>query len=104
MASKAFNKIMAGVEDMRAHINGDTSRGRERKPAIVRKVNVAEIRASLGLSQTEFATGFGVNISTLRNWEQGRRAPEGPALVLLTLIQKDPSHVIKTIWPQKEAR
>jgi putative transcriptional regulator len=54
------------------------------------------------LSQSEFARGFGVSVGTLRNWEQHRRQPEGPARVLLTVIRRNPQPVIDAIWPGKK--
>ena len=51
----------------------------------------------LGLSQTEFAAWFGLSPGTLRNWEQGRRVPEGPARVLLRVIERDPEAVRRAI-------
>jgi putative transcriptional regulator len=59
---------------------------------------VVATRERLGLSQAEFATAFGVSVSTVRNWEQRRRTPEGPALVLLTVIEKAPRTVLRAIW------
>lgn len=41
------------------------------------------IRARLKKSQSEFAAMIGVSVSTLQNWEQERRVPEGPARALL---------------------
>jgi len=59
----------------------------------VPELNVAAIRARSGLSQTAFARIICVAVGTLRGWEQGRRRPEGPARVLLALIEKRPSLV-----------
>lgn len=56
-------------------------------------VDVAAIRASTGLSQSAFARSIGVAKGTLRNWEQGRRRPTGPAQVLLAMIARKPSLV-----------
>jgi putative transcriptional regulator len=44
----------------------------------------------LGTTQAAFAQAIGVSVKTLRNWEQRRREPTGPARVLLTLLQRDP--------------
>jgi putative transcriptional regulator len=52
-----------------------------------------------GLSQEQFAAAFGVSLGTVRNWEQGRRTPDGPARVLLTVIEKSPRTVLRAIWP-----
>jgi putative transcriptional regulator len=101
MSSKAFSAIAEGLGDAIAFAKGDTSKGRVRAPKIL-DVDVAKLRGSLGLSQREFARGFGVKVGTLRNWEQRRRQPEGPARVLLTLIYQDPQHIIGTMWPEKK--
>ena len=55
--------------------------------------DVAAIRAKSGLSQRAFARSIGVAVDTLQGWEQGRRRPEGPARVLLALIDKRPGIV-----------
>jgi transcriptional regulator with XRE-family HTH domain len=44
----------------------------------------------VGSTQDAFAQAIGVSVKTLRNWEQRRREPTGPARVLLTLLQRDP--------------
>jgi putative transcriptional regulator len=55
-------------------------------------IDVAEIRLSAGRGTTQaaFAKALGISVRTLRNWEQGRRRPTGAAVVLLTLVMKDP--------------
>lgn len=90
--TKAFDKIMAGLDDARAYRKG------ERSGFVVHEVEVADpdvvaIRASTGLSQRAFARSIGIPLGTLKNWEQGRRRPEGPARVLLALIARRPSIV-----------
>jgi putative transcriptional regulator len=52
--------------------------------------DIAALRRFVGLSQREFAAGLGISVHTLRNWEQGRRAPEGPALALLRIAARHP--------------
>jgi putative transcriptional regulator len=47
--------------------------------------------------QTEFAAWFGISPGTLRNWEQDRRVPEGPARVLLRVIERDPEAVRRAL-------
>lgn len=100
MGAKAFKKIMAGLEDALAHIKGEPNGVRVHylPPGAV---NVAELRSSLGLSQSEFARGFGVPVRTVQNWEQKRRQPRGAASVLLKIIRADPEHVIRMLWPEK---
>ena len=58
------------------------------KPADIRG-----IREGLGKSQTEFAMMIGVSVATLRDWEQGRRVPDGPAQALLRVAAQNPEAV-----------
>lgn len=53
-------------------------------------IDVKAIRGATRLSQVKFARMFGIKPATLRNWEQGRTTPEGPAIALLTIIKNDP--------------
>ena len=56
-------------------------------------VDVRSVRRKLGLKQWEFANKFGFRTATLRNWEQGRTRPDGPARTLLAVIAKHPEAV-----------
>lgn len=56
-------------------------------------IDVKATRQQLGLSQAAFAAKFGFQPATLRNWEQGRTYPDGPARVLLAVIAKHPDAV-----------
>jgi putative transcriptional regulator len=101
MAKKVFRKIMAGLEDMRAHLDGDASKGNVIASAPqLTDIDVARLRRDLKLSQGEFAVSFGVSIGTLQGWEQGRRQPVGPARVLLNLIRKNPQ-ALDVLRPEK---
>lgn len=59
--------------------------------------DVKAIRARLDKSQTEFALMIGVSVATLRNWEQGRRTPDGPALALLRVASTEPRAVSRAL-------
>lgn len=88
--SKAFEKIMAGLDDARDWLDG------ERKGFVAHRVEIREpdakaIRDATGLSRPDFARRIGVALDTLEEWEQGRARPEGPARVLLALIERRPS-------------
>ena len=52
--------------------------------------DVAALRRFVGLTQTQFAQAMGISVHTLRNWEQGRRHPEGPAIALLRIAARHP--------------
>jgi DNA-binding transcriptional regulator YiaG len=70
---------------------------RRRPPASPDIIDLRAIRALTGLSQAKFAELLGIELSTLRNWEQGRRAPTGPARALLRAIRNNPVEVIKAL-------
>lgn len=59
----------------------------------VPKVDVRRVRQKLRLSQTQFAARFGFLPASVRNWEQGRTRPDGPARILLAVIAKHPEAV-----------
>lgn len=56
-------------------------------------IDVRAVRRRLGLSQTSFAAKFGFQTATVRNWEQGRTRPDGPARILLAVIDRHPEAV-----------
>lgn len=103
MASKAFESIAAGLRDALAYARGDKTRARVRR-VYVPDIDVESIRRRLGLSQSDFAIAFGVSVATVRNWEQGRRRPHGPARVLLVVIEKAPGVVLKAIGIERPSR
>lgn len=96
MSKKAYDKIMAGLEDALAYAQGDAGRGIAH---VVKapKVDVKSARRKLGMTQKDFARNFGVSLDTLRNWEQGRRQPEGAARVLLAVIEHNPVAVLEVV-------
>jgi putative transcriptional regulator len=55
--------------------------------------DVISLRRFVQLTQKEFAQAIGISVHTLRNWEQGRRKPEGPALALLRIAARHPKIV-----------
>lgn len=62
-----------------------------------KKVDVADIRIDLGLSQREFANRYGFALSAVKDWEQGRRNPERSARILLAMIATNPKAVEKVL-------
>lgn len=92
--SEFFNSIKQGLNEAVLH-----SKGKPQK-AIIHKfspLDVKNIRANMSMSQTEFASAFGISVSTLRHWERGDRTPQGPALVLLNIVQKEPQVVLNAL-------
>ncbi|PCI40976.1 MAG: transcriptional regulator [Rhodospirillaceae bacterium] len=90
----AFNKIMAGAKDALAYVEGNDATAYLHE---MTAVDVKRIRAKTGLSQTKFANLFKIAVGTLRNWEQGRRHPEGPAVALLHIIDKEPETTMRAL-------
>ena len=94
MKQKAFEQLVRSVRQA-----GRIRRG-VAKPSRVfafAPANVRAIRTKLGKSQTEFALMIGVSVATLRNWEQGRRIPDGPALALLRVASLEPKAVTRAL-------
>jgi putative transcriptional regulator len=58
---------------------------------------VRDLRQRANLTQTEFAARLGVPVETIRNWEQGKRMPRGPARALLTVIARQPEMVFAAL-------
>jgi putative transcriptional regulator len=88
-----FDGLMASVAEARAFAKGQKVSGLRvhHFPAI----DIAAIRKKTGATQDGFARQIGVSTATLRNWEQGRRQPEGPARVLLSML--DPGIVARVL-------
>jgi putative transcriptional regulator len=93
--SKAAERIIQGLREAVAHARGDKVPGL--RLHVPKKVDVAAIRQKTGLSQEAFSMRIGVSTGTLRNWEQGRRNPEGPARVLLAMLARNPRLVEETL-------
>ena len=94
MKRKDFDKLVMSVKQAGRIKRGKLKASRvfQFKPADIRAV-----RAKLGVSQTEFALMIGVSVSTLQNWEQGRRQPEGPARALLKVAAENPEAVAEAL-------
>jgi putative transcriptional regulator len=91
MKNEAFEGVMAGLQEALAHSRGEAVPGLVvHEPRKTADLDVAAIRRRTGASQACFARSIGIAVSTLRNWEQGRRRPEGPARVLLALLDRNP--------------
>ena len=84
--------IIKGLEDALDYAQGNSLGSKTRKYR-VSAPDVRAIRQGLGLSQREFCLRFGVELGTLRHWEQGCRTPDGAARVLLAVISHNPEAV-----------
>ena len=94
MKDAAFEELLTSIKQA-----GRIRRGKL-KPARVstfRPADVKSVREKLNASQAEFALMIGVSVATLRNWEQGRRMPDGPALALLRVAARNPRAVAEAL-------
>lgn len=98
--AKKQNSILSGLEDAAAYVQGDASRGRKRQAKVPSKVDVKAIRKRQKMSQSTFAEHFGFAMSSIQNWEQNRREPEGAARLLLSIIDAEPA-VVRRILKQQ---
>ena len=93
MDDEAFEGIVKGMQEAAVFFRGEDVPGM----IVHLGIDVPGIRKRTGLSQAAFAQSIGVPVATLRNWEQGRRNPDGPARVLLAMLEKDPGIVTRTL-------
>ncbi len=99
MNQTAFKELLTSIQQA-----GQIRRG-TLKPSRVtsfRPADVKSVREKLRASQTEFALMIGVSVATLRNWEQGRRTPDGPALALLRVAARNPRAVAEALHPPRK--
>ena len=94
MKAEAFAELLESVRQAGRMRRGTLRPGRR---TVFKPTDVKAVRAKLGRSQTEFALMIGVSVATLRNWEQGRRTPDGPALALLRVAARDPQAVVAAL-------
>lgn len=94
MKKELFAELVESIEEA-----GQIRKGLV-KPSRVfqyRPVDIKRIRNRLHVSQSQFSLMIGVSKSTLQNWEQGRRQPEGPAKALLRVVDKQPQAVLEAL-------
>ena len=90
-------ELIASTEEAVKIVAEEVAPSRVHHSVVVPDVDVRVARERLGLTQPAFATKFGVALPTLRKWEQGRRRPDGPARVLLRVIEREPDAVHRAL-------
>src|ERR1700739_2965555 len=88
--------LVAGLKDALAHARGELDLPNT-TVTVPERVDVAKVRHRLGLSQAAFARAFGLDVTALHAWEQGRRRPDRAARVLLAVIAKEPQAVMRAL-------
>jgi len=94
MKKEMFEQLVASVKEAGKIHRGEAKASRT---FVFQPEEIRQIRDKLHKSQSEFAQMIGVSVSTLQNWEQGRRQPEGPARALLVVASKAPGVVAKAL-------
>lgn len=98
---KADGRIVELLDGREAPLVPDMSESALSKASGVPEVR--DLRRRAKLTQAEFAARLGVPLETIRNWEQGKRSPRGPARALLTVIAHEPDMVFAAL-AQRETR
>ena len=101
MKEELFEELVASVREGGAILQG---KARPTRAFVLEGPNIKQIRVRYGLSQGQFAVLLGISVATLRNWEQGRRTPEGPARVLLQVAATHPDALWDAVRPVKPRR
>lgn len=91
------DKIIRGLTEAIDFARGNAAGVKVRQVKVPESVDVHAIRGKLKLSQREFALRFGFPLATVRNWEQGHRAPEGATRLLLKIIDESPEVVERAL-------
>ncbi|PKN91495.1 MAG: transcriptional regulator [Chloroflexi bacterium HGW-Chloroflexi-6] len=99
MKEELFTELLESVREGGEILRGEKNASRT---FTLEKPDVQKIRAGYNMSQSEFATMIGISVSTLQNWEQGRRTPQGPAQVLLQVAAKHPDVVWDAVRPKNK--
>ena len=92
MKKELFEELLESVKQGAAIMKGEMGPSRVFH---FPETEVKKLRKHYGLSQNKFASLMGISVATLRNWEQGRRKPEGPAKVLLMVAAKHPDVLLE---------
>jgi putative transcriptional regulator len=100
MKKKLFDDLVESIREAGKIHRGEMSPSRK---FVFAPVDIKAIRKRLSKSQDEFALMIGVSVATLRNWEQGRRSPEGPARALLQVAAENPEAVVGALWKKGAA-
>ena len=93
--SAAGEKILGSIREARAILRGESAG--ELIVHVPPDFDVKALRRKLGMSQSRFAASFGFGLAAVQSWEQGRRRPEGPARVLLKVIEHEPDAVRRAL-------
>jgi putative transcriptional regulator len=101
MKKELFEELLESVKQGGAIMKGSRKASRVYE---FPESEVKKLRDNYGLSQDKFASLMGISVATLRNWEQGRRKPEGPAKVLLMVAARHPEVLLDLTVKEKKPK
>ena len=96
MSITAFEKLMRGLHETKAYMEGERV---GYKVTVPPTVDVKSIRKGLNMTQAAFSESFGFSLNAVKHWEGGRRTPEVPARAYLTVIERNPAAVLEALQP-----
>lgn len=92
MKDDLFNELIGSIREGGRYLRSEADAA---EIAFADEPDPRRIRDRMGLTQEEFAAALCISVKTLRNWEQGRREPSGPAMRLLQIAAKHPEVLIE---------
>ena len=95
LTDKAVAKQIARHSEAVPDISAAIKRGELTRP--IKPEQIKAVRRKTGLSQSHFAARLQLNVATIRNWEQGRTHPDGAAITLLTIIDREPKLAMRVL-------
>lgn len=98
MKTQEFEELLESVRQAGKIKRGEMQASRR---FVMNEPDVSSIRHKYDMSQDAFAALMGISVATLRNWEQGRRKPQGPAKVLLTIADRQPAAILEALKMQE---
>ena len=93
--SKFGKELIESLQQAAQHAQGHKIRGM--RVTTVEIPDVKAIREKLHMSQQRFASAYRIPLATVKNWEQGRRAPDAPAAAYLLAIRRRPKEVMEAV-------
>jgi putative transcriptional regulator len=101
MDDNMFEQLKTSVEQAIDHAAGNMDVDAKRIH-FVDEPNPSAIRSRLDLTQKEFAELLGISLGTVRNWEQGRRTPDGAAETLLRGAEYEPEALLRVAYRRED--
>ena len=101
--SQLGEELIEGMKQAVAYARGDADKNEYRVNQVeIETPDVKAMRQRMKMTQQDFADFLGISVHTLGKWERGERQPEGPARVLLTIVEHEPEAVLRALHPNSD--